>query len=148
MNEDAVALWIRRAENDLKTGKDELATEEPATDTVCFHMQQCCEKYLKAFLMPCCKDSEMIHTRPHTTQNTLPPNGGCCTPNPSPAPPATATTACANEPDPQTCALSPNEPSRTAIADHTPHPNAPYSPTPHEPREPHPLNSLHDEWVE
>lgn len=51
MNEDAVRLWIRRAENDLKTGKDELATEEPATDTVCFHFQQCCEKYLKAFLI-------------------------------------------------------------------------------------------------
>jgi HEPN domain-containing protein len=49
MNEDAVSIWIRRAENDLKAGKDELATEEPATDTICFHMQQCCEKYLKAF---------------------------------------------------------------------------------------------------
>jgi HEPN domain-containing protein len=51
MNEDAVAIWIRRAENDLKTGKDELATEDPATDTICFHMQQCCEKYLKVFLI-------------------------------------------------------------------------------------------------
>ncbi|MGQ9902307.1 MAG: HEPN domain-containing protein [Fimbriimonadales bacterium] len=51
MNEEAVRLWIRRAESDLKTGKDELATEEPATDTVCFHRQQCAEKYLKAFLV-------------------------------------------------------------------------------------------------
>lgn len=51
MNEDAVIIWINRAENDLKIGKDELATEEPATDAVCFHMQQCCEKYLKVFLI-------------------------------------------------------------------------------------------------
>lgn len=28
MNEDAVRLWIRRAESDLKTGKDELATDQ------------------------------------------------------------------------------------------------------------------------
>jgi len=51
MNEDAVSLWIRRAESDLKIGKGELATEDPATDAICFHMQQCVEKYLKAFLI-------------------------------------------------------------------------------------------------
>ncbi|GIV05077.1 MAG: nucleotidyltransferase [Fimbriimonadales bacterium] len=51
MNEEAVSIWIRRAENDLKIGKDELDTPEPATDAVCFHMQQCVEKYLKAFLV-------------------------------------------------------------------------------------------------
>jgi len=51
MNEDAVRIFIQRAENDLKTGKDELATEAPATDTVCFHAQQCCEKYFKAYLV-------------------------------------------------------------------------------------------------
>jgi len=51
MNEDAVALWIRRAESDLKIGRDELMMEDPATDAICFHMQQCAEKYLKAFLV-------------------------------------------------------------------------------------------------
>ena len=51
MNNDIVKLWIIKADNDLKAGKDELATENPATDTVCFHMQQCVEKYLKAFLV-------------------------------------------------------------------------------------------------
>lgn len=51
MNEEAVSLWIRRAESDLKIGKGELATEDPATDAICFHMQQCAEKYLKAFLI-------------------------------------------------------------------------------------------------
>ena len=51
MNEDAIRLWIRRAESDLKIGIDELATDKPVTDAICFHMQQCCEKYLKAFLI-------------------------------------------------------------------------------------------------
>ncbi len=51
MNTETVRLWHRKAENDYKTGIDELATEEPATDTVCFHMQQCVEKYLKSFLV-------------------------------------------------------------------------------------------------
>ncbi|MGC8928890.1 MAG: HEPN domain-containing protein, partial [Myxococcota bacterium] len=40
-----------KAENDLKIGKDEMLTEAPATDAVCFHMQQCIEKYLKAYLI-------------------------------------------------------------------------------------------------
>ena len=51
MNNDIVGLWILKAKNDLKTGKDEFITEDPATDTICFHMQQCVEKYLKSFLI-------------------------------------------------------------------------------------------------
>ena len=51
MNENAVRFWVRRAENDLKVGRDELATEEPVTEAICFHLQQCCEKYLKAFVI-------------------------------------------------------------------------------------------------
>jgi HEPN domain-containing protein len=51
MNEDIVKLWIIKADNDFKTGKDELSTKNPATDMICFHMQQCVEKYLKAFLI-------------------------------------------------------------------------------------------------
>jgi HEPN domain-containing protein len=43
--------WITKAENDFKTGWDEFQTEKPATDMVCFHMQQCVEKYLKAYLV-------------------------------------------------------------------------------------------------
>jgi HEPN domain-containing protein len=48
--DDIVLNWIRKAESDLKTAKDEIQTENPATDTICFHSQQCIEKYLKAFL--------------------------------------------------------------------------------------------------
>lgn len=35
-----IGKWIRKAENDFKIGKDELSTEEPATDMICFHMEQ------------------------------------------------------------------------------------------------------------
>jgi HEPN domain-containing protein len=48
---DIVKNWILKANNNYKTGKDEMATEEPATDTICFHMQQCVEKYLKGYLV-------------------------------------------------------------------------------------------------
>ena len=48
---EVIKNWILKAENDFKTGKDEFATEKPATDTICFHMQQCIEKYLKAYLV-------------------------------------------------------------------------------------------------
>ena len=51
MNEDAVKKWIAKAESDLKIAKDEMQFPEPATDAVCFHTQQCAEKYLKAFLI-------------------------------------------------------------------------------------------------
>ena len=40
-----------KAESDLKVAKDQLNTEEPATDAVCFHSEQCAEKYLKAYLI-------------------------------------------------------------------------------------------------
>ena len=51
MNEAAIRNWLQKARSDWKIAKDEMATQEPATDMVCFHLQQCCEKYLKAFLI-------------------------------------------------------------------------------------------------
>jgi len=48
---DVVKGWIQKAENDLKTARNTLETmAEPPLDTICFHAQQCVEKYLKAFL--------------------------------------------------------------------------------------------------
>ena len=48
---DLVKLWIKKAENDLITAKHSLTiSPEPPFDTICFHAQQCAEKYLKAFL--------------------------------------------------------------------------------------------------
>ncbi len=42
--------WIFKAETDFKVAKRELNTGEPVYDAVCFHCQQCVEKYLKAVL--------------------------------------------------------------------------------------------------
>lgn len=44
--------WVVKAENDLKNAAHSLKLgEECPTDTVCFHAQQCVEKYLKALLV-------------------------------------------------------------------------------------------------
>jgi HEPN domain-containing protein len=44
--------WIIKAENDLKTASHTLKISSGCpTDTICFHAQQCVEKYLKAFLV-------------------------------------------------------------------------------------------------
>ncbi len=47
-----VSEWVQKAENDLTTAAHtlKLAKASP-TDTVCFHAQQCVEKYLKALLV-------------------------------------------------------------------------------------------------
>jgi HEPN domain-containing protein len=57
---ETVLLWLKKAYNDMKTGKDEFVTEEPATDSICFHMQQAVEKYLKAFIV--CNEMEIEKT--------------------------------------------------------------------------------------
>lgn len=47
-----VGEWVSKAENDLKNAAYTLQMgEECPTDTVCFHAQQCVEKYLKALLV-------------------------------------------------------------------------------------------------
>lgn len=47
-----VRRWVEKAEHDLKNAEYVLGLEEECpTDTVCFHCQQCAEKYLKAFLV-------------------------------------------------------------------------------------------------
>ena len=47
---DFIKEWIKKAENDLKNAEYVLNMDDPPTDTVCFHSQQCAEKYLKSFL--------------------------------------------------------------------------------------------------
>ncbi|MCE8429254.1 MAG: HEPN domain-containing protein [Candidatus Methanoperedens sp.] len=42
--------WKQKAENDLRTAEIVLSSEEPPTDTICFHAQQCADKYLKSYL--------------------------------------------------------------------------------------------------
>jgi HEPN domain-containing protein len=43
--------WVEKAENDLKSAAHLLTMENCPTDTICFHAQQCVEKYLKALLV-------------------------------------------------------------------------------------------------
>ena len=61
MNEDTVRKWILKAESDLKIARDELIMENPATDGICFHAQQCAEKYLKAYLVYNNKEIRKTH---------------------------------------------------------------------------------------
>ena len=44
MSTETVKKWIHKAENDLKIARDEIHAEDPATDAICFHAQQCVEK--------------------------------------------------------------------------------------------------------
>ena len=47
-----MAGWIEKAENDLDNAVHTAARgEDCPTDTVCFHAQQCAEKYLKGLLV-------------------------------------------------------------------------------------------------
>ena len=47
-----VGQWVEKAENDLKNAAHTLRLRQKCpTDTVCFHAQQCIEKYLKALLV-------------------------------------------------------------------------------------------------
>jgi HEPN domain-containing protein len=44
--------WVSKADNDLVTAAHTLSLRESCpTDTVCFHAQQCVEKYIKALLL-------------------------------------------------------------------------------------------------
>lgn len=46
------AEWVVKADADLDTAKREVAVvESPNYDAVCFHAQQCAEKYLKAVMV-------------------------------------------------------------------------------------------------
>ncbi len=71
MTNEAVKLWLMKAGNDLKTGKDEIATAEPVTDTTCFHMQQCVEKCLKAFLVHKGREISRTHNLPLLLQECI-----------------------------------------------------------------------------
>lgn len=49
---DIVRQWVQKAENDLANAANTLKMgKRSPTDTVCFHAQQCVEKYLKAMLV-------------------------------------------------------------------------------------------------
>lgn len=52
MPEDSLEEWIRKAEQDFEYARMGIRRRKsPLYDGVCFHAQQCAEKYLKAFLV-------------------------------------------------------------------------------------------------
>jgi HEPN domain-containing protein len=58
----ATAEWVTKAEGDFATAGRELrARKSPNYDAVCFHCQQCAEKYLKAVLQENDKHIPKIH---------------------------------------------------------------------------------------
>jgi HEPN domain-containing protein len=58
----AVAEWVSKAEGDyLTAGRELRARKSPNYDAVCFHAQQCAEKYLKAVLQEKDKRIPKIH---------------------------------------------------------------------------------------
>lgn len=46
-----VRLWFKKAGSDFKTIENNLKSEDPPTDAICFHSQQAIEKYVKAALI-------------------------------------------------------------------------------------------------
>lgn len=45
------AEWVMKAEEDYRVmSREALVATDPAPDAICFHAQQCIEKYAKAFL--------------------------------------------------------------------------------------------------
>lgn len=49
---EVVRRWVEKAENDLITAEHTLKLEETCPyDAICFHAQQCAEKYIKALLV-------------------------------------------------------------------------------------------------
>ena len=46
----ATREWARKAEGDWQVAQREAQAANPVWDAVCFHAQQCAEKYLKALL--------------------------------------------------------------------------------------------------
>ena len=61
--------WIAFAEEDYSAATTLLAIKRPLLAAVCFHAQQCAEKYLKALLI--LKDFDFPKTHDLPTLNTL-----------------------------------------------------------------------------
>ena len=49
-HEGYIEGWFLKADHDLLAAQKEFSSKEPLTDIICFHCQQCVEKYLKAYL--------------------------------------------------------------------------------------------------
>ena len=59
MQNEIVIEWVKKAEEDYKAASYLLPKETPYV--ICFHAQQCIEKYLKAFLIMCGETPPQTH---------------------------------------------------------------------------------------
>jgi len=60
-----VRQWVEKAENDLRTAEHTIKLRKNCPfDTICFHSQQCAEKYIKAMLT--------LHSVPFPKSHDLP----------------------------------------------------------------------------
>ena len=64
----AVAHWLAKAANDLRTAETMLSVVPPVVDTSCYHAQQCVEKCLKAFLTAADRHVERTHSLPRLVE--------------------------------------------------------------------------------
>jgi len=56
------AEWVQKAEDDFIVAQKMFrARKQPVYDAVCFHAQQCAEKYLKAYLQERNQDIPKVH---------------------------------------------------------------------------------------
>jgi len=53
--------WVRKAEEDRNSAVKEWDSSEPSYNNICFHCQQCVEKYFKALLQEQGKIPPRIH---------------------------------------------------------------------------------------
>ena len=68
----ATRAWVRKAEGDWRVAQREAAAADPVRDAVCFHCQQCAEKYLKAFLQELGLSIARIHDLERLLADLLP----------------------------------------------------------------------------
>jgi len=60
--------WVDKAEGDFETAERELSVQNrPNNDAVCFHVQQCIEKYLKARLL----EAKLTPPKTHDLEDLL-----------------------------------------------------------------------------
>lgn len=59
--------WIEKAEGDYRTAKWLQQAPDPVHDSICFHVQQCIEKYLKAWL----QEANISAPRTHNLEDLL-----------------------------------------------------------------------------
>jgi HEPN domain-containing protein len=66
------AEWVRKAEDDHLIAKQSSQSKKPLHDGVCFHCQQCAEKYLKALLEELGISIQKTHDCEHLLSVLLP----------------------------------------------------------------------------